>query len=106
MAAPLARFDDQEEENNEEWPEFIDFRSSSDILNSNGEIFPVLSPKEEINPDNFTENSRSISCEDLSDLVNNFDDKLAFCFRNYNLNTERIAPVKILSQEEIMKNCK
>ena len=102
MAAPLAVFDDTEDENNEEWPEFIDFRSSADVLNSNGDAFPVLSPKEEINPDNFGEN-RSISIEDL---VNNFDDKLSFCFRNYNLNTERMAPVKILSQEEIMKNCK
>ncbi|XP_033636681.1 fasciculation and elongation protein zeta-2-like isoform X2 [Asterias rubens] len=107
MAAPLAFFDDQGDPHtpsNEEWPEFIEFRSSpADVLNSNGngDAFPVLSIKEEICPDNFNERTMSIE-----DLVNNFDDKLAVCFRNYNLNTERIAPVKILTQEEVMKNCK
>ncbi|XP_022099398.1 fasciculation and elongation protein zeta-2-like isoform X2 [Acanthaster planci] len=105
MAAPLAIFDDQGDPHTpstEEWPEFIEFRgSSADDINSNGNAFPVLSIKEEICPDNFNERTMSIE-----DLVNNFDDKLAVCFRNYNLNTERIAPVKILTQEEVMKNCK
>ncbi|XP_071487008.1 fasciculation and elongation protein zeta-2-like [Diadema antillarum] len=101
MAAPLAVFEENGDAS-DEWPEFIDFRSSADVINSNGEALPVLSPKEEISPDNFNE-MRSSSIEDL---VNNFDDKLAVCFRNYNLNTEPLAPVKILTQEEMMKNCK
>ncbi|XP_011683309.2 fasciculation and elongation protein zeta-2 [Strongylocentrotus purpuratus] len=102
MAAPLAVFEENGDAGSDEWPEFIDFRSSADVINSNGEALPVLSQREEISPDNFNE-MRSSSIEDL---VNNFDDKLAVCFRNYNMNTEPLAPVKILSQEEMMKNCK
>ncbi|XP_033095366.1 fasciculation and elongation protein zeta-2-like isoform X2 [Anneissia japonica] len=102
MAAPIAVFDENEDQDCEEWPEFIDYRTSSDIVNSNGDVYSDFSSKEEINVDNFSE----MRSDSIEDLVNNFDDKLASCFRNFNLNTDRFAPVKILSQEEIMKNCK
>ncbi|KAJ8045759.1 Fasciculation and elongation protein zeta-2 [Holothuria leucospilota] len=107
MAAPIAVFEENSDPNPDEWPsEFIDYRSPTtmdDMLNSNGESFPVLSPKEEISPDNFCEMKTSSSIEDL---VNNFEEKLAVCFRNYDFDTERFAPVQVLTKEELMRNSK
>lgn len=107
MAAPIAVFEENSDPDVEEWPsEFIDYRSPTtmdDMLNSNGENFPVLSSKEEISPDNFCEMKTSSSIEDL---VNNFEEKLAVCFRNYDYDTERFAPVQVLTKEELMRNSK
>ncbi|XP_070577167.1 fasciculation and elongation protein zeta-2-like isoform X3 [Ptychodera flava] len=105
MAAPLASIEDDvehDEQNNEEWQDFHDFRTSSDVLNSNEQSQNSFETKEDLSVDNFEE-MRSFSIEDL---VNNFDENLAKCFRNYNEKTEKIAPVQIMSQDEIMKNCK
>ncbi|XP_006817854.2 fasciculation and elongation protein zeta-2-like [Saccoglossus kowalevskii] len=104
MAAPLACIEDDVEQgelNNDEWQDFHDFRTSTDVLNSNEQSPNYFDhAKEEISVDNFEE-MRSFSIEDL---VNNFDENLAKCFRNYNEKTEEIAPVQIVTQEEIMKN--
>uniref|UniRef100_A0A4W3KI83 Fasciculation and elongation protein zeta 2 n=1 Tax=Callorhinchus milii TaxID=7868 RepID=A0A4W3KI83_CALMI len=82
MAAPLAQFD-------EDWQDFYEFKPCQDghtldHVNSNG-----VAGK---------------SGASMEDLVNDFDEKLTVCFRNYNTNTENIAPVKPISEENIMKD--
>jgi len=41
----------------------------------------------------------------LEDLVATFDEKLTMCFQDYEEQVEKIAPVQIRSQEEIMNEC-
>jgi len=41
----------------------------------------------------------------LEDLVSNFDEKLTMCFADYQEQVDKIAPVQIRSQEEIMNEC-
>ena len=44
----------------------------------------------------------------MEDLVNEFDEKLNVCFRNYNAKTETLAPVKnqfqIQEEEETLQD--
>jgi len=41
----------------------------------------------------------------LEDLVNTFDEKITKCFRNYDETTEKLAPVQMRTQEELMNDC-
>ncbi|XP_063230341.1 fasciculation and elongation protein zeta-2 isoform X2 [Bacillus rossius redtenbacheri] len=41
----------------------------------------------------------------LEDLVNTFDDKITRCFCNYDESVEKLAPVQVRTQEEIMNEC-
>merc|ERR1719445_755415 len=41
----------------------------------------------------------------LEDLVNSFDEKLTMCFQDYQEQVDKIAPVQVRSQEEIMNEC-
>jgi len=41
----------------------------------------------------------------LEDLVNTFDEKITKCFGNYEESVEKLAPVQVRSQEEIMNEC-
>lgn len=41
----------------------------------------------------------------LEDLVNTFDDKITKCFGNFDQSVEKLAPVQVRSQEEIMNEC-
>lgn len=41
----------------------------------------------------------------LEDLVNSFDEKLTMCFHDYQEQVDKIAPVQVRSQEEIMNEC-
>jgi len=41
----------------------------------------------------------------LEDLVSTFDEKLTMCFQDYQEEVEKIAPVQVRSQEEIMNEC-
>ena len=54
-----------------------------------------------VEPDNFTETFSG----SLEDLVNTFDDKITRCFCNYDESVEKLAPVQVRSQEEIMNEC-
>lgn len=38
----------------------------------------------------------------LEDLVNTFDEKITKCFRNYNEQTDQLAPIQVTSQDEIL----
>ncbi|XP_041106691.1 fasciculation and elongation protein zeta-2-like isoform X2 [Polyodon spathula] len=101
MAAPLAQFD-------EDWQDFYEFKPVSgsqnrlDQVNSNvGEVRGLL--------EDFPELDNSFSGEigsfkSMEDLVNDFDEKLTVCFRNYNTKTENIAPIKPITEENIMKD--
>jgi len=41
----------------------------------------------------------------LEDLVSSFDEKLSVCFQDYQEQVDKIAPVQVRSQEEIMNEC-
>ncbi|MBN3306447.1 FEZ2 protein, partial [Amia calva] len=103
MAAPLAQFD-------EDWQDFYEFKPASgpqsrlDQMNSNvaGDAPPGLL-------EDFSELDNSFSGEigsfkSMEDLVNDFDEKLTVCFRNYNTKTENIAPVKPITEDSVMKD--
>ena len=51
--------------------------------------------------DNFTETVSG----SLEDLVNTFDEKITRCFGNYDESVEKLAPVQVRTQEEIMNEC-
>lgn len=51
--------------------------------------------------DNFTETFSG----SLEDLVNTFDEKITKCFCNYDESVEKLAPVQVRTQEEIMNEC-
>ncbi|KAI1309000.1 Fasciculation and elongation protein zeta-2 [Halotydeus destructor] len=113
LSAPLAQL-------NEDWGEdFGDFQqgvvvSSEDLDNRNvvtlepvthnGNTKPTSEPLDNAgfgDPTNlFDSNSGS-----LEDLVNSFDEKISNCFKDYDEESEKIAPVQIRSQEEIINDC-
>lgn len=41
----------------------------------------------------------------LEDLVNTFDEKITKCFSNLDETTDKLAPVQMRSQEELMNDC-
>jgi len=41
----------------------------------------------------------------MEDLVANFDEKLTYCFQDFQEQVDKIAPVQVRSQEEIMNEC-
>ncbi|KAJ7305091.1 hypothetical protein JRQ81_010922 [Phrynocephalus forsythii] len=88
MEAPLVSLDEEFEdlrpcyiEEREEKVHYF-YGCSSQLLED-----PSLSELE-----NFS--SEIISFKSMEDLVNEFDEKLNVCFRNYNAKTENLAPVK------------
>ncbi|GBM97582.1 Fasciculation and elongation protein zeta-2 [Araneus ventricosus] len=94
IQAPLARIED--------WAEFSDYQCSEDFENSNKDSFS--SP--ETNENSFVDSSFSDAFStSLEDLVNTFDDKITKCFYNYEENVEKLAPVQVRNQEEIMNEC-
>ncbi|KAM8945499.1 fasciculation and elongation protein zeta-2 [Pelodytes ibericus] len=108
MAAPLAQFD-------EDWQDFYEFRpvpaspgakSCLDRANSN----PSASPSGLAALEDLTELDNGFSVEimggfkSMEDLVNDFDEKLTVCFRNYSTDTGNIAPVRPITEEGVMKD--
>ncbi|KAM6157958.1 fasciculation and elongation protein zeta-1 [Rhynchocyon petersi] len=102
MEAPLVSLDEEFEdlrpccsEEHEEKPQCF-YGSSPHHLED-----PSLSELE-----NFS--SEIISFKSMEDLVNEFDEKLNVCFRNYNAKTENLAPVKnqlqIQEEEETLQD--
>lgn len=78
---------------------------TEDILindNSNNRIVPQKKAGDTASvSDNFTETFSG----SLEDLVNTFDEKITKCFGNYEESVEKLAPVQVRSQEEIMNEC-
>ncbi|KAM3930574.1 fasciculation and elongation protein zeta-2 isoform 3-T4 [Leptodactylus fuscus] len=115
MAAPLAQFD-------EDWQDFYEFRPPSstpgtknrlDKVNSNSPgPAPGADPHEGgLNSlEDLTELDNNFSVDimggfkSMEDLVNDFDEKLTVCFRNYSTDTGHIAPVRPITEEGVMKD--
>lgn len=55
--------------------------------------------------DNVSDNFTETFSGSLEDLVNTFDDKITKCFCNYDESVEKLAPVQVRTQEEIMNEC-
>nr|XP_033774455.1 fasciculation and elongation protein zeta-1 isoform X1 [Geotrypetes seraphini] len=84
MEAPLVSLDEEFEDLRPSWEEKLGsvYRTSLRHLED-----PSLSELESFS-------SEIISFKSMEDLVNEFDEKLTVCFRNYNAKTENLAPVK------------
>ncbi|XP_072885809.1 fasciculation and elongation protein zeta-1 isoform X1 [Hemitrygon akajei] len=103
MAAPLVTLD-------EEWQDFYELKPDraggrgqleEENLNELGSVRTAgVSHFEDLSElDNFT--TEIMSFKSMEDLVNDFDEKLNVCFRNYNEKTENLAPViKQMAEEE------
>ncbi|KAM4703786.1 fasciculation and elongation protein zeta-1 isoform 1-T1 [Rhinophrynus dorsalis] len=101
MEAPLVCLDE----------EFEDIRSySEDREEKSRSIY--MSPPRHLEDASLSElenfSSEIISFKSMEDLVNEFDEKLNVCFRNYNAKTENLAPVKnhlqIQEEEERLRD--
>ncbi|XP_056423477.1 fasciculation and elongation protein zeta-2 isoform X3 [Hyla sarda] len=115
MAAPLAQFD-------EDWQDFYEFRPPSSSPGTKNRLDKVNSNSPGPSPGAGPPDSGLNSLEDLTeldnnfsvdimggfksmeDLVNDFDEKLTVCFRNYSTDTGHIAPVRPITEEGIMKD--
>lgn len=96
--APLASFE------NEEWNEYNDFQSATlDNMDSNSDSTGEQNAQP--NTNNSVADFRETCSGSLEDLVNSFDEKISNCFCNFEEQVEKIAPVQIRSQEEIMSDC-
>jgi len=93
--APLAQFD------GDEWNEFNDYQTTEDMKNSNKVLDNILEGEDTGNVDNFNDSTFSGS---LEDLVSSFDEKISKCFCN-NESVEKLAPVQLRTQDEIMEDC-
>lgn len=123
--APLAQFEETDEwgstdfqknENeinninlNKKNKELNDVFSEDILINDNSNSEEILNTKNLILKngdtasvaDNFTETFSG----SLEDLVNTFDEKITKCFGNYEESVEKLAPVQVRTQEEIMNEC-
>ena len=102
--APLANI-------TEDSSDSTDFNISNDKLDANFNV-----KREEVNCNHVEEPLQTIESEldfddaffpdsmtgSLEDLVNTFDAKITNCFRNYNEQTDTLAPVQLRSQDEIL----
>lgn len=114
MAAPIAHFED-------DWPVLGDLKMVSDqrlLLLHKGRVSAtaageaaaaaprLLLDKEDIL---LELQDGSFSPEDtgafrsMEDLVNGFDEKLSACFRDFNAETESIAPVDEITEESLLE---
>ncbi|KAF7660058.1 hypothetical protein LDENG_00288580 [Lucifuga dentata] len=95
MAAPIAHFDD-------DLSEFI--MVSEHCLPQKGRL-----PAEEAADDLPELHDSGFSPEEdgafrsMEDLVNDFDQKLSVCFRDFNAKTDSIAPVNVISEDTLLQ---
>lgn len=82
--------------------------TEDNLINDNSNKI-ILAPKNIILKNGDTasvaENFTETFSGSLEDLVNTFDDKITKCFGNYEESVEKLAPVQVRSQEEIMNEC-
>ncbi|XP_028931657.1 fasciculation and elongation protein zeta-1 isoform X1 [Ornithorhynchus anatinus] len=102
MEAPLVSLDEEFEDLRPCYPEVREEKPRSVFGSPPAHLEdPSLSELE-----NFS--SEIISFKSMEDLVNEFDEKLNVCFRNYNAKTENLAPVKnqlqIQEEEETLRD--
>ncbi|XP_035601365.1 fasciculation and elongation protein zeta-2-like isoform X1 [Oncorhynchus keta] len=101
MAAPFAHFDD-------DWHDFKEFEPVSEqgtrmerVNLVVEQVTDVLKVLPEIN-NSFSDEMGSL--KSMEDLVNNLDEKLTMCFRNFNTKAENIAPVNIIAEDTTLRN--
>ncbi|KAF7274798.1 hypothetical protein GWI33_012534, partial [Rhynchophorus ferrugineus] len=75
----------------------LQLKNDQNVVQNNTTSDSVNNPSD----DNFTETFSG----SLEDLVNTFDEKITKCFGNYDESVEKLAPVQVRSQEEIMNEC-
>ncbi|XP_033497610.1 fasciculation and elongation protein zeta-2 isoform X2 [Epinephelus lanceolatus] len=109
MAAPIAHFDD-------DWPIVGDLSMVSDqrllpqkgraAAAAAGEAAPQLLLDEDDFPelhDSSFSPGESGAFRSMEDLVNDFDEKLSVCFRNFDARTDSIAPVSEITEESLLE---
>lgn len=100
--APIARTEDL--------TEFGDFQASAAPENETTAAASTNDPEVHVNGGSFVWkeddtadcNYSDVVSGSLEDLVNTFDDKIISCFRNYDTEVADIAPVQILSQQQML----
>ncbi|XP_069750570.1 fasciculation and elongation protein zeta-1 isoform X2 [Narcine bancroftii] len=107
MAAPLVTLDEEWQDFDESKPERragVPGPPLEENLNELGSAgLPHLEELSEL--DNFS--TEMMSFQSMEDLVNDFDEKLNVCFRNYNEKTESLAPVRrqtAADEEELIRD--
>ncbi|CAK6967553.1 fasciculation and elongation protein zeta-2 [Scomber scombrus] len=114
MAAPIAHFDD-------DWPHLDGFSMVSDqrllqkgrmaaaALEEEAAPWLLLGDDDDDDDDLPELHDSSLSPGDtgafrsMEDLVNDFDEKLSACFRNFNTKTESIAPVSEMTEDSLLE---
>lgn len=79
----------------------INDNSNTNIINQKKNPIMINNETTTSVAENFTETFSG----SLEDLVNTFDDKITKCFGNYEESVEKLAPVQVRTQEEIMNEC-
>ncbi|XP_076463588.1 fasciculation and elongation protein zeta-2-like [Babylonia areolata] len=97
--APLASFENEEWNDNEDSHDGSLTRSK---LYTNHEDEHLQQPTQ---AGSEAENFRELCSGSLEDLVNSFDERISNCFCNFEEQAEKIAPVQVRSQEEVMDDC-
>ncbi|XP_041758146.1 fasciculation and elongation protein zeta-2 isoform X4 [Coregonus clupeaformis] len=101
MAAPLAHFDD-------EWHDFKEFEPVSEqgtrVDRVNLVVEHVTGDLKVLPELNNSFSFEIGSFKSMEDLVNDFDDKLTVCFRNFNTKNENIAHVNISTEDTTLRN--
>lgn len=109
MAAPVALFDD-------DWPVLGDLNMVSDqrLLPHKGRVSaaeeaaaaPQHLPDDNDIPalhDGSFSPGGTGAFKSMEDLVNDFDEKLSVCFRNFNATTDSIAPVSVIAEDSLLE---
>ncbi|XP_026874812.2 fasciculation and elongation protein zeta-2 isoform X2 [Electrophorus electricus] len=100
MAAPLSQFD-------EDWQDFNEFSPVADARLSR--LDRINANMGDAGPEGFSDTDNCVSgetCrfESLEDLVHDFDERLTVCFRTHDTRTENIAPVKPITEDNLLKD--
>ncbi|KAL0266721.1 UNVERIFIED_CONTAM: hypothetical protein PYX00_009189 [Menopon gallinae] len=78
----------------------VDVDNGPSVKNGKADIIKNLDQGNSVS-ENFTETFSG----SLEDLVNTFDERITKCFCDYEENVEKLAPVQVRTQEEIMNEC-
>ncbi|XP_039660955.1 fasciculation and elongation protein zeta-2 isoform X2 [Perca fluviatilis] len=111
MAAPIAHFDD-------DWPILGDLSMVSGqrllpqkgrtVASAAGEAAPqlLLDDDDDDIPelrDSSSSLGETVAFRSMEDLVNDFDEKLSVCFRNFNAKTDSIALVNVITEDSLLE---
>ncbi|RWS09856.1 fasciculation and elongation protein zeta-2-like protein [Dinothrombium tinctorium] len=97
VEAPLAKTED--------FPDFGDYQSCDDFNNRNNSK-NCGTNGETVDNSGFADITfKDTISGSLEDLVNTFDEKITNCFRNYDDDVEKLAPVQVRTQEDLINEC-